>query len=43
MSTQKKPLLTDEFLDELAKEISQLYGDPEYENRGMPVRQDKKI
>lgn len=26
MSNQKNPLLTDEFLDELAKEISQLYG-----------------
>ncbi|MFK9092657.1 bacitracin ABC transporter ATP-binding protein [Bacillus salipaludis] len=28
MFSHKKPLLTDEFLDELAKEISLLYGDP---------------
>ncbi|MFF2448807.1 bacitracin ABC transporter ATP-binding protein [Neobacillus sp. NPDC058068] len=40
MSTQKKPILTDEFLDELAKEISQLYGGPEYENSDMQVKQD---
>jgi hypothetical protein len=28
MSKKKKPLLTDEFLDELADEINQLYGPP---------------
>jgi hypothetical protein len=26
MSKKKKPLLTDEFLDELAKEINEIYG-----------------
>ncbi|MFZ7947009.1 MULTISPECIES: hypothetical protein [Bacillaceae] len=30
MSTHKKPLFTDEFLEELAKEISLLYGGPDY-------------
>jgi hypothetical protein len=39
MSTQKKPILTDEFLDELAKEISQLYGGPEYEKSDLPPKQ----
>ncbi|MEH6995229.1 bacitracin ABC transporter ATP-binding protein, partial [Neobacillus drentensis] len=28
MSKRKKPLLTDEFLDELANEINQIYGAP---------------
>lgn len=28
MSKKKKPLLTDEFLDELANEINELYGPP---------------
>ena len=28
MSKQNNPLLTDDFLDEVAKEISQLYGGP---------------
>jgi hypothetical protein len=32
MSKQKKPLLTDEFLDELAIEINELYGRPAEEN-----------
>ncbi|MBO0960477.1 bacitracin ABC transporter ATP-binding protein [Neobacillus sp. MM2021_6] len=32
MSGYKKPLFTDRFLDELAREISQLYGGPEYKN-----------
>lgn len=32
MSKKKKPLLTDEFLDELASEINQLYGHPEEQN-----------
>lgn len=32
MSKQKKPLLTDEFLDELAKEINELYGQPVEQN-----------
>lgn len=32
MSKQKKPLLTDEFLDELANEINELYGRPAEEN-----------
>jgi hypothetical protein len=32
MSKQKKPLLTDEFLDELANEINELYGRPAEQN-----------
>ncbi|WP_394234369.1 bacitracin ABC transporter ATP-binding protein [Niallia oryzisoli] len=28
MGKKKRPILSDEFLDELAKEINQLYGDP---------------
>ena len=32
MSKKKKPLLTDEFLDELADEINQLYGSPDEQN-----------
>jgi hypothetical protein len=32
MSKQNKPLLTDEFLDELAKEINELFGHPVEEN-----------
>jgi len=36
MSNHKKPLLTDEFLDELAKEISQLNGGPSYEQNSVP-------
>jgi hypothetical protein len=32
MSKKKKPLLTDEFLDELANEINELYGKPEEQN-----------
>ncbi|MEC1521112.1 bacitracin ABC transporter ATP-binding protein [Neobacillus niacini] len=32
MSKKKKPLLTDEFLDELANEINELYGRPVEEN-----------
>lgn len=32
MSKKKKPLLTDEFLDELASEINALYGNPVEEN-----------
>jgi hypothetical protein len=36
MSKQKKPLLTEEFLDELSKEISQLYSGPLKEQDGTP-------
>jgi len=36
MSNNKNPLLTDEFLDELAKEISQLYGGPSHEQNDVP-------
>jgi hypothetical protein len=32
MSKKKKPLLTDEFLDELANEINELYGKQEEQN-----------
>ncbi|WHY03032.1 bacitracin ABC transporter ATP-binding protein [Neobacillus sp. DY30] len=32
MPNQKKPLLTDEFLDELANEINELYGHPVEQN-----------
>jgi hypothetical protein len=32
MSKKKKPLLTDEFLDELANEINELYGRPDEQN-----------
>ncbi|MBY0147324.1 hypothetical protein [Neobacillus niacini] len=32
MSKKKKPLLTDEFLDELAKEINELYGESNEQN-----------
>jgi hypothetical protein len=32
MPKKKKPLLSDEFLDELANEINQIYGDPEEQN-----------
>ncbi|MEH7012486.1 hypothetical protein V7087_17000 [Neobacillus niacini] len=32
MSKKKKPLLTNEFLDELANEINQLYGTPDEQN-----------
>jgi hypothetical protein len=32
MSKKKKPLLTDEFLDELANEINDLYGRPIEQN-----------
>ncbi|MFB3161694.1 bacitracin ABC transporter ATP-binding protein [Neobacillus sp. 179-J 1A1 HS] len=32
MSKKKKPLLTDEFLDELANEINELYGRPVEQN-----------
>jgi hypothetical protein len=32
MSKKKKPLLTDEFLDELAIEINELYGLPVEKN-----------
>ena len=38
MSSHKKPLLTDEFLDELAKEISLFYGGPDYENDDLQVK-----
>jgi hypothetical protein len=31
MSKDKNPLLSDEFIDELVKEINQLYGDPSEE------------
>ena len=31
MKKSKKPLLSHQFLDELAKEISQIYGNPETE------------
>ncbi|MEH7276816.1 bacitracin ABC transporter ATP-binding protein [Neobacillus vireti] len=33
MSKKKKPLLSDEYLDELAKEINQLYGVPEEQKK----------
>jgi len=32
MSKKKKPLLTDEFLDELAKEINEIYGESKEQN-----------
>ncbi|MFB3167963.1 bacitracin ABC transporter ATP-binding protein [Neobacillus sp. 179-C4.2 HS] len=32
MSKKKKPLLTDEFLDELSNEINELYGRPVEKN-----------
>jgi hypothetical protein len=32
MSKKKKPLLTDEFLDELANEINEQYGRPVEQN-----------
>ncbi|SDN24380.1 hypothetical protein SAMN04488137_3724 [Fictibacillus solisalsi] len=31
MPEKKEPLLTDEFLDQLAKEINELYGGPAFE------------
>ncbi|WP_342430873.1 bacitracin ABC transporter ATP-binding protein [Neobacillus sp. FSL H8-0543] len=31
MSKEKNPLLSDEFIDEMVKEINQLYGDPSEE------------
>jgi hypothetical protein len=32
MSKKKKPLFTDTFLDELAKEINEMYGAPDEQN-----------
>ncbi|WP_394231410.1 bacitracin ABC transporter ATP-binding protein [Niallia oryzisoli] len=29
MTTDNKPLISDEFLEELAKEINELYGEPD--------------
>ena len=39
MFIDKKPLLTDEFLNELAKEISTTYGGPAYEKSDLSVKQ----
>lgn len=36
MTKEKKNLLSDDFLDELAKEISQLYGGPTKEQNDIP-------
>ncbi|WP_235749545.1 hypothetical protein [Neobacillus bataviensis] len=43
MFSPKKPILTDQFLDELAKEISLLYGNPEYENKVLRVKSGVEI
>ncbi|WP_419887944.1 bacitracin ABC transporter ATP-binding protein [Neobacillus niacini] len=40
MSKKKKPLLSDEFLDELAYEINELYGRPGEENEENNHEQD---
>lgn len=40
MSKEKKPLLTDEFLDELAKEINEIYGPPDEQNNN--TKNDEK-
>lgn len=34
---ENKPLLSDEFLDELANEINQLYRSPTYEQNTEPI------
>lgn len=41
MSKQNKPLLTDDFLDEVAKEISELYGGPTAEQNDLPDESKK--
>jgi hypothetical protein len=41
MSKKKKPLLSDEFLNELANEINQLFGDPDGQNDEQ--KEDKQI
>lgn len=33
MSKKTKPLLSEEFLDEIAREINELYGDPDNEQK----------
>lgn len=40
MLKENKPLLSDDFLDELAKEINQQYGDPTNEQNGIPINKD---
>ena len=40
MSEKKKPLLSDEFLDELANEINQIYGPAEEQHEDK--KNDKK-
>lgn len=42
MSKQNIPLLTDDFLDLVAKEISQLYGSPTNEPKDVPNVQSIK-
>lgn len=42
MPKVKRPLLTDEFLDELANEINQLYGNPSKDQVAKPVNNDKE-
>ncbi|MBZ5752550.1 hypothetical protein [Metabacillus rhizolycopersici] len=34
MSKKSKPLLSEEFLDEIAREINELYGEPNNEQKG---------
>ncbi|MDM5187973.1 bacitracin ABC transporter ATP-binding protein [Bacillus sp. DX4.1] len=36
MSKENKPFLSDEFLDEVVKEINQLYGDSTKEQNDVP-------
>ncbi|WHZ02918.1 bacitracin ABC transporter ATP-binding protein [Neobacillus sp. YX16] len=42
MFKENRPLLTDEFLDELANEINQQYGGPIKEQNEEPINNDQK-
>ncbi|WP_338448455.1 bacitracin ABC transporter ATP-binding protein [Niallia oryzisoli] len=43
MVKEKKPLLSEEFLCELAEEINELYGGPNYEKNAEIVNNNEKI
>ncbi|HWO96939.1 MAG TPA: bacitracin ABC transporter ATP-binding protein [Bacillus sp. (in: firmicutes)] len=42
MSKENNPLLSDEFLDEVVKEINQLYGGPAKDENDVPTDDDIK-
>ena len=42
MVKEEKPILSDEFLNELAKEINELYGGPDDEQDAEIVHHDEK-